>query len=67
MVLDGSGCDSTDDDFFIELAYDDSIKWDSADEFVETVAKKSGPTRNLNLPENSDGSGFQRNCARALP
>jgi hypothetical protein len=45
---------------FIQLAYDDSIKWDSADEFVETVAKRLSLTGAWNLPEDSDGSGLQR-------
>jgi hypothetical protein len=42
---------------FIQLAYDDSIKWESADEFVATVAKSLGIAGTWNLPENSDGSG----------
>jgi len=45
---------------FIQLAYDDSIKWDSADEFVETVAKSLRLSGTWNLPEDSDGSGSQR-------
>jgi hypothetical protein len=45
---------------FIQLAYDDSITWDSADEFVETVAKSLSLTGTWNLPENSGGSGRER-------
>jgi len=45
---------------FIQLAYDDSIQWDSADEFVETVAKSLSLPGTWNLPELSDGSGSQR-------
>jgi hypothetical protein len=42
---------------FIQLSYDDSITWDSADEFVQTVSKSLGITGTWNLPENSEGSG----------
>jgi hypothetical protein len=45
---------------FIEIAYDDSIRWDSADDFVETVAKTLNLTGTWNLPENSNGSGRER-------
>lgn len=45
---------------FIQLAYDDSINWDSADEFVETIAKSLNLPGTWNLPEDSDGSGRQR-------
>ena len=45
---------------FIQIAYDDSITWDRADEFVETVAKSLGLTGTWNLPEDSDGSGRER-------
>lgn len=45
---------------FIQLAYDDSIKWDSADEFVETVSNSLGLSGTWNLPEDSDGSGRER-------
>jgi hypothetical protein len=46
--------------FFIQLAYDDSIRWDSADEFVETVAKSLSLPGTWNLPDVSDGSDSQR-------
>ena len=45
---------------FIQLAYDDSIKWDSADEFVETVAKSLSLAGTWNLPQDSEGSGTER-------
>jgi hypothetical protein len=45
---------------FIQVAYDDSIQWDSADEFVEAVAKNLSLSGTWNLPEESDGSGNQR-------
>ncbi|HWP53489.1 MAG TPA: hypothetical protein VN476_05105 [Pyrinomonadaceae bacterium] len=45
---------------FIQIAYDDSIKWDSADEFVETVAKNLSLSGTWNLPEETDGSGRER-------
>jgi hypothetical protein len=44
----------------IQLAYDDSIHWDSPDEFVETVAKSLSLSGTWNLPDDSDGSGSQR-------
>lgn len=45
---------------FIQLAYDDSITWDSVDEFVGTVAKSLNVSGSWNLPEGSDGSGRER-------
>ena len=45
---------------FIQLAYDDSIRWDSADEFVETVAKSLSLPGTWNLPDVSEGSDSQR-------
>lgn len=45
---------------FIQLAYDDSIIWDSADEFVETVAKSLSLSGTWNLPEDSEGGNNQR-------
>jgi hypothetical protein len=48
---------------FIQIAYDDSIKWDSVDEFVETVAKSLSLSGTWNLPEDSDGSGTRTGVA----
>jgi len=45
---------------FIQLGYDDSITWESVDEFVVTVAKSLNLSGTWNLPEDSDGSGNQR-------
>jgi hypothetical protein len=45
---------------FIQVAYDDSIKWDTADEFVEMVAKTLNLSGVWNLPENAQGSGRER-------
>ena len=45
---------------FIQLGYDDSITWESVDEFVVTVAKSLSLSGTWNLPEDSDGSGNQR-------
>lgn len=45
---------------FIQVAYDDSITWDSADEFVETVAQTLNLSGTWNLPEDSEGSGRER-------
>lgn len=45
---------------FIEVAYDDSIRWDSVDEFVEAVAQALKLSGLWNLPADSDGSSSQR-------
>ncbi len=45
---------------FIQVSYDDSIRWDSVDEFVKTVAQALSLPGTWNLPENSDGSGSER-------
>ncbi len=45
---------------FVQIAYDDSIKWDNADEFVKTVAQTLNLSGVWNLPENSEGSGAER-------
>jgi hypothetical protein len=53
---------------FIQLGYDDSITWESVDEFVVTVAKSLNLSGTWNLPEDSDGSGTNGSCVvRALP
>jgi hypothetical protein len=45
---------------FVQVAYDDSIRWDSIDEFVATVAQSLNLSGTWNLPEESDGSGNER-------
>jgi hypothetical protein len=45
---------------FIQLAYDDSIKWNSVDEFVETVAKALTLSPDWSLPPDADGSNSGR-------
>jgi hypothetical protein len=45
---------------YAQVSYDDSIKWNNVDEFVETVAKTLNLSGAWNLPENSDGSGRER-------
>lgn len=45
---------------FIQLAYDDSVKWDTVDEFVETVARSLNLSGTWNLPADSEGSGRER-------
>lgn len=45
---------------FIQVAYDDSIPWNSVDDFVETVAQTLNLSGTWNLPEESEGSGSER-------
>jgi hypothetical protein len=45
---------------FIQVSYDDSVRWDSVDEFVETVAQALNLSGTWNLPEDSDGSASER-------
>jgi hypothetical protein len=46
--------------FFIRVAYDDSVKWDTVDDFVETVAKTLNLSGVWNLPDDAEGSGRER-------
>jgi hypothetical protein len=45
---------------YIQVAYDDSIKWDSVDEFVEVVSQIMKFSGTWNIPEDSEGSGRER-------
>jgi hypothetical protein len=45
---------------FVQVAYDDSIRWDSIDEFVRTVAQALNLSGAWTLPENAEGSGRER-------
>lgn len=45
---------------FILIAYDDSITWDSVDEFVATVAQTLNLSGVWNLPEDAGGSDRER-------
>jgi hypothetical protein len=45
---------------FTEVAYDDSIKWDTIDEFVATVAKALNLSAEWSLPPDSDASDLGR-------
>ncbi|HJZ82220.1 MAG TPA: hypothetical protein VKD91_17800 [Pyrinomonadaceae bacterium] len=40
----------------LQVAYDDSIKWDTVDEFVESVARALNLSPDWSLPPNGDGS-----------
>lgn len=45
---------------FLQVAYDDSIKWNSVDEFVETVAKALNLSPDWSLPPDAAGSDSGR-------
>lgn len=45
---------------FIQVSYDDSIRWDSVDEFVKTVAQALSLSGTWNLPDNSESTGSER-------
>jgi hypothetical protein len=45
---------------FLQMAYDDSIKWNTVDEFVETVARALTLSPDWNLPPDSDGGNTER-------
>jgi hypothetical protein len=45
---------------YIQVAYDDSVKWDSVDEFVGAVSQILKLSGTWNLPEDSEGSGRER-------
>ena len=45
---------------FLQVAYDDSIKWNSIDDFVETVAKALSLSPDWSLPPGADGSNSGR-------
>ncbi|MGZ8848220.1 MAG: hypothetical protein ACXW3C_17300, partial [Pyrinomonadaceae bacterium] len=44
----------------VQAAYDDSIKWESIDEFVVTVAKILNLSPDWSMPVESDGSASER-------
>jgi len=45
---------------YMQLSYDDSVKWNSIDEFVETVALKLSLPGEWNLPADNEGSRNQK-------
>lgn len=45
---------------YLRVSYDDSIKWNSVDEFVETVAKALNLPADWSLPPDADGSNQGR-------
>ena len=45
---------------YVQVAYDDSIKWDSVDDFVGTVAQTLNLPGTWNIPADSDGSARER-------
>jgi len=45
---------------YMQLSYDDSVKWNSIDEFVETVALKLSLPGEWKLPTNNEGSSNQK-------
>jgi hypothetical protein len=45
---------------FLQVAYDDSLQWNTVDEFVDTVARALKLSPDWSLPPDSDGSNRER-------
>jgi hypothetical protein len=41
---------------YLQISYNDETKWDSIDQFIETIATTLKLPQNWQLPEDSDGS-----------